>query len=109
MTMTIQELAQACGATVEGKNTAQEITSANDIVSAKNGQVTQLTQARYRVHLQTSQASACFIADDFEVENVPDSLVLLRCADPEMAFVKAVSLLHPDATYSVEISPHAVI
>jgi UDP-3-O-[3-hydroxymyristoyl] glucosamine N-acyltransferase len=109
MTMTIQELAQACEASVEGKNTQQPINSANDIVNAKNGQVTQLTQARYRAHLQTSQATACFIANDFDVENVPENLVLLRCADPEMAFVKAVSLLHPDANYSDEISPQAVI
>ena len=109
MTMTIEELAQTCGANVEGKNTAQHIFSANDIVSAKTGQVTQLTQARYRAHLQTTQASACFISNDFEIEKVPDSLVLLRCNDPEMAFVKAVSLLHPDANYATEISAQAVI
>ena len=109
MTMTIEELAQACGASAEGKNTPQQIFSANDIVSAKTGQVTQLTQARYRANLQTTQASACFISKDFEVENVPDSLVLLRCADPEMAFVKAVTLLHPNAIYNAQISPQAVI
>lgn len=107
--MTIEELAQVCEANVEGENIKQQIHSANDIVNAKNGQVTQLTQTRYRAHLHNSQASACFIANDFEVENIPESLVLLRCADPEMAFVKAVSLLHPELIYSADISPQAVI
>ena len=109
MAMTIYELANACGATIEGDNAEQIIIAANDITNAKIGQVTQLTQVRYRHHLQTSQASACFIANDFEVDNVPDSLVLLRCSDPEMAFVKAVTLLHPDTNYSATISPQAVI
>ncbi len=109
MAMTINELATACGATLEGGNPEQMITAASDITAAQIGQVTQLTQARYRHHLQASQASACFIANNFEVENVPESLVLLRCFDPEMAFVKAVTLLHPDVNYPAIISPHAVI
>lgn len=109
MTITLSNLAQACSATIEGIHANPKITSANDIVNAKIGQVTQLTQARYRSHLQTSQASACFIADNFDVENVPETLVLLRCSDPEMAFVKAVSLLHPDVNYPADISPQAVI
>jgi len=109
MAMTIQELANACGATIESGDFSQIITAANDITAAKNGQVTQLTQARYRQHLQTSQASACFIAHNFDVENAPESMILLRCNDPEIAFVKAVSLLHPNAIYSATISPQSVI
>lgn len=109
MAMTLNDLASACEATIEGTQTDFEIYAANDIVSAKTGQVTQLTQARYRANLQTTQASACFISNDFEVENVPDSLILLRCADPEMAFVKAVTLLHPETIYNAQISPQAVI
>ncbi len=48
MTMTIRELAIICGATIEAGDADQIITAANDITSAKMGQVTQLTQARYR-------------------------------------------------------------
>ena len=109
MAMTINELAKACDATIEAGDCAQIITAANDITAAQAGQVTQLTQARYRQHLQTSHASACFIATDFEVQDIPESLILLRCADPEMAFVKAVKLLHPDVNYSATIEPQAVI
>jgi UDP-3-O-[3-hydroxymyristoyl] glucosamine N-acyltransferase len=109
MAMTIEELAGICGATIEGRDTAESLTAANDITSAKAGQVTQLTQARYRHYLKESAASACFIATDFEVQDIPESLVLLRCADPEMAFVKAVELLSSPIKYAATISPQAVI
>ena len=109
MTMTIQELAVICGATIESGDAAQILTAANDIIAAKAGQVTQLTQARYRHYLKESAASACFIGNDFEVQDVPESLVLLRCADPEMAFVKAVELLSSPIKYAATISPQAVI
>ncbi len=109
MALKIHELATACGAIMEGDNAAQIITATNDITAAQIGQVTQLTQARYRHYLQTSQASACFVAMDFDAQNVPESLVLLRCADPEMAFVNAVKLLHPPINYAATISPQAVI
>lgn len=109
MTITIQELATICGATIEGNNLNQIITAANDITTAKTGQVTQLTQARYRHNLKNSHASACFIATNFEAQDVPSSLVLLRCDDPEMAFIKAIELLHPQVHYTSKISPQAVI
>lgn len=109
MAMTIQELAVICGATMEGGDSSQTLTAANDITSAKNGQVTQLTQARYRHCLKESAASACFIASDFEIQDVPESLVLLRCVDPEMAFIKAVELLSSSVKYAAIISSQAVI
>ncbi|GDX84241.1 UDP-3-O-acylglucosamine N-acyltransferase [Methylococcaceae bacterium] len=109
MTMTIQELAVICGATIESGDATQILTEAHDITSAKSGQVTQLTQARYRHYLKESKASACFIATDFEIQEVPESLVLLRCVDPEMAFIKALTLLHPSVNYSTKIASQAVI
>ncbi len=109
MAMTINELANACGATIEGGNADQFINAANDITAAQIGQVTQLTQARYRHYLNSSQASACFVGTDFDVQDVPASLTLLRCADPEMAFVKAVEILHPTTEYAATIAPQAVI
>lgn len=109
MAMTIKELAAICDATMEGGDSSQTLTAANDITSAKNGQVTQLTQARYRHCLKESAASACFIASDFEIQDVPESLVLLRCVDPEMAFIKAVELLSSPVKYAAIISSQAVI
>jgi len=109
MLLTLQELADLCDARIEGGDATAAIISAADITSAQLGQVTQLTNSRYSKHLKTSKASACFIAEGFVVDDIPEGLALLVCADPEMSFVKAVGLLHPDRGYSKNIAPQAVL
>lgn len=111
MPITLKELADFSNAQMEGDNAETPITAAADITSAQQGQVTQLTNVRYLAHLKHSKASACFIAHDFQLtaEDKPEGLVLLRCQDPEMAFIHAVSLLHPNKHYEASISPQAVL
>ena len=109
MPITLKELAEFCNAQVVGGDTSATITSAADIKSAQAGQVTQLTNSRYAQYINTSPASACFIAEGFKVENVPESMVLLVCADPEMSFIKALNLLHPEKVYTPQIAPQAVL
>ncbi len=109
MPITLKELADLCGARIEGGDSSSVIQSAADITSAQQGQVTQLTNSRYAHHIKDSTASACFIAENFAVDNVPENIALLRCPDPEMSFIKAVELLHPDRVYSNEIAAQAVL
>ena len=109
MPITLKELAEFCNAQVVGGDTSATITSAADIKSAQAGQVTQLTNTRYAQYINNSPASACFIAEGFKVENVPESMVLLVCADPEMSFIKALNLLHPEKVYTPQIAPQAVL
>lgn len=109
MQVTLKELAEFCGARIEGGDVSAVIHSAADIMSAQTGQVTQLTSARYSAHIKGSTASACIVAEGFNVENVPDTMALLVCADPEISFIKAVQLLHPGAVYRRTIAPQAVI
>jgi len=85
------------------------IDSAADITSAQIGQVTQLTNSKYTKHIQNSSATACFIAEGFAVENIPEHLALLVCADPEMSFIKATEFLHPATTYQAQIAPQAIL
>ena len=92
MPITLKELADICGAQIVGGNSLSVIDSAADITSARIGQVTQLTNSKYTKHIQNSNASACFIAEGFAVDNIPESLALLVCADPEMSFIKATEL-----------------
>lgn len=108
MPITLKELADFCDARIEGGNPSTIIDSAADITSAQAGQVTQLTNSRYNRYIAESKAAACFIANDFVVDSVPDTMALLRCSDPEMAFITAVSLLHPAKVYDAAISPQAV-
>lgn len=108
MPITLKELADFCNARIEAGNPSSIIHAAADITSAQNGQVTQLTNSRYSRYLKESEASACFIADDFTVEHVPETMALLRCADPEIAFISAVGLLHPTKVYGAYIASQAV-
>jgi UDP-3-O-[3-hydroxymyristoyl] glucosamine N-acyltransferase len=109
MPITVKELAALCGARIEGGDADQIIHSAADISSAEPGQVTQLTNSKYAVHLQKSAASACLIAEGFAVQEVPETLALLVCKDPELAFIEAVKHLHPERTYAPDIAPQAVL
>jgi len=109
MPITLKELAEFCNAQVVGGDTSATITSAADIKSAQAGQVTQLTNSRYALYINNSPASACFIAEGFKVDNVPESMALLVCADPEISFIKALNLLHPEKVYTPQIAPQAVL
>ena len=109
MPITLKELADFCGAQIVGGNSLSVITSAADITSAQVGQVTQLTNSKYAKHIQNSSASACFIAEGYVINNIPESLALLVCADPEMSFIKATEFLHPAVSYQSQIAPQAVL
>lgn len=109
MPMTIKELADLCGARIEGGDSSVSLLSAADITSAKPYQVTQLTNSRYVPYLKETGASACFVAEGFAVDAKPENLALLVCPDPEISFIKAVKLLHPDREYGRFIAPQAVL
>jgi len=109
MPITLKDLADACNARIEGGDPSTIIESAADITAAKTAQVTQLTSTRYTQYIKNSAASACFIADGFAVDQLPESMALLISADPEMSFIKAVELLHPDRVYQRTIAPQAVL
>ena len=109
MPVTLKELADFCGARIEGGDVSAAIYSAADIMSAQAGQVTQLTNSRYAAHIKDSTASACIVGEGVSVENVPATMALLVSADPEISFIKAVQLLHPGSVYGRTIAPQAVI
>lgn len=108
MPVTIQQLADHCGAQLIGGHAAEMIDSAADIMNAQKGQVTQLTNNRYAGYISQSKASACFVGEANVIEDRPEELALLVCSDPELSFIKALQLLHPARTLPKTISPHAV-
>lgn len=109
MSITLQELADQCNARLKGGNPLALIDSAADITAAQAGQVTQLTNAKYARYMTQSTATACFIAEDYQSDDVPAQLGLLLCKDPEMSFINAVRLLHPAPAYQGHIAAQAVI
>jgi len=109
MPMTLKELADACNARIQGGDSSVLIDAVADIGSAATGQVTQLISGRYAKYIKGSAASACFVAEDFAVADVPQSMALLITKDPELSFIKAIGLLHPEHTYLPGIAPQAVL
>ncbi|MFM8342788.1 MAG: UDP-3-O-(3-hydroxymyristoyl)glucosamine N-acyltransferase [Methylomonas sp.] len=107
--MQITELAQLCDAQIQGGNADIEIQSAADIMSANAQQVTVLSDGKYKKYLKDSQAAACFIAEALIDGEIPEQLTLLVCQDPEISFLNAVKLLHPEPQLIRSISSQAAI
>lgn len=106
--MLITDLAKHCNAEILG-NSDIELSSAADIMSAQSQQVTVLSDGKYKKYLKDCQASACFIAETPERDDYPQQLTLLICQDPEISFLQAVKLLHPEAALIRSISSQAAI
>lgn len=109
MPITLKELAAMCDARIEGGDPLALIDSATDITCAQQGQVTQLTNAKYARYIKDTAATACFVAEGFHIDEFPEHTALLICADPEMSFIKAVEQLHPSKTYSNAIASQSII
>ncbi|MDX8127378.1 UDP-3-O-(3-hydroxymyristoyl)glucosamine N-acyltransferase [Methylomonas sp. LW13] len=107
--MLITDLAQRCGATAQGGDSTTFINSAADIMSATPHQVTVLSDGKYKKYLKDSKASACFIAEQLLDGEIPENLTLLVCKDPEISFLNAVKLLHPEPVFKRQVSEHAVL
>lgn len=109
MALSLQELATACDAELQGGDPAATVTAVADIMNATSGQVTLLISPRYGKHLTESTASACLLGKDFPVTDIPASMGLLRCADPELAYIKALKALHPERRHAPNIAPQALL
>jgi len=107
--MLITDLAQHCVAEARGGNTALDISSAADIMSAQAQQVTVLSDSKYKKYLKDTRATACFISEKLLDADTPVGLTLLICQDPEISFLNAVKLLHPEPALRRQISPQAVL
>ena len=74
----------------------QTVNSAADIMSAHAEQVTVLSDSKYKKYFKDTQASACFISEQLAGDENAGNLTLLICDDPEISFLTAVKLLHPN-------------
>lgn len=97
MAMTLGELADHLGATLDG-DPDHAITRCAGIESASSDELTFLSNARYRSHLETTSAGAVLISPGIDC---PEGLATLTCDDPYFAFRNAVIALlgtriHPE-------------
>jgi UDP-3-O-[3-hydroxymyristoyl] glucosamine N-acyltransferase len=87
--MKLEELAKQTGAEVIGDGSV-EVTSVSTLDDAQPGQVTFLSNPKYIKQLQTTKASAVFVAPGISTDHTN----LLRLKDPYHGFAQAVVLLH---------------
>jgi UDP-3-O-[3-hydroxymyristoyl] glucosamine N-acyltransferase len=104
--MKLTELAAATGARLEGADADVEVNGAAGLDEAVEGQVTFLSNPRYTQRVQTTRASAIFLAQGVEAGR---DIAVLRAAEPYLAYTRALRLFHPEPTFEPFIHPTAVI
>jgi UDP-3-O-[3-hydroxymyristoyl] glucosamine N-acyltransferase len=103
--MNLQDLAAQLGATLDPPNAEAEITSVGPIDSAQPGQVTFISDPKYAALAATTRASALIVNEKFPDAPRP----LLRVRNTQLAYARAVELLHPQPHEGHGIHSTAVI
>src|SRR2546423_1485339 len=103
--MKLAELAQQTGAQVEG-DAELEITGAAGLDEAEAGHVTFLANPRYTPRVQTTRATAIYLAEGVEAGR---DIAILRARDPYLAYTRALRLFHPEPAFEPFIHPAAVV
>ncbi|MFN2480868.1 MAG: LpxD N-terminal domain-containing protein, partial [Pyrinomonadaceae bacterium] len=105
--MRLSELAKRTGATVEPADAADvEIEGAAGLDEAGAGHVTFLSNPRYTPRVQTTRASAIYLAEGVEAGR---EIAVLRARDPYLAYTRALRVFHPEPEVEPFVHPSAVI
>jgi UDP-3-O-[3-hydroxymyristoyl] glucosamine N-acyltransferase len=108
--MRLSELADLTGARVDGNSGNVdgdlEITGAAGLDDAGPGQITFLANPRYTPRVNTTQASAIYLAEDAPLDR---KIPVLRATDPYLAYTRALRLFHPETELPPFIHESAVI
>lgn len=105
--MKLSALAEKTGARVEGDFAEIEIMGAAGLDEAEAGDATFLSNPRYTPRLQTTRASAVYVAEGVEVGRT--DIALLRTPDPYLAYTRALRLFHPEPGFEPHVHPSAFI
>ncbi|GAC1396301.1 MAG: UDP-3-O-(3-hydroxymyristoyl)glucosamine N-acyltransferase [Pyrinomonadaceae bacterium] len=106
--MELSELAAQTGAKIENAESADiEIVGAAGLDDAEAGHVTFLSNPRYTPRIQTTRATAIYLADGGV--DAPTHLIVLRAKDPYLAYTRALRLFHPEPKHEAFIHESAKI
>jgi UDP-3-O-[3-hydroxymyristoyl] glucosamine N-acyltransferase len=104
MVMKLGQIAERLGCSVEG-DANLEISGVAAIEEAKAGDLTFLTDRKYRAALDKSPASAVIVAK----ETAPPQMAALRSTHPRLDFARAIEIFHPMPRFPESIHPTAVV
>jgi len=105
--MKLSELARLTGARVEEKFSEVEIAGAAGLDEAEAGHVAFLANPRYTPRVQTTRASAVYLAEGTEAGR--EDIAVLYARDPYLAYTRALRLFHPEPEFESFVHPSAVI
>ena len=105
--MRLTELASLTNAKIEGAAGDIEINGAAGLDEAEAGHVTFLANPRYTPRVQTTRASAIYLAASVEAGRT--DIAVLRARDPYLAYTRALRLFHPEPNFESFVHPSAVI
>jgi UDP-3-O-[3-hydroxymyristoyl] glucosamine N-acyltransferase len=105
--MKLSDLARETGAQIDPGSDDVEITGAAGLDEASAGHVTFLSNPRYTPRLQTTRASAVYLAENVAAGR--EDLAVLRTRDPYLAYTRALRLFHPEPYFEPFIHPAASI
>lgn len=92
MSSTLEELAQICGAKVEG-DIACEIRAVNTLKAAQKGEISFLSNRRYTSFLIGTKASAVILREE-DRSDCPTNALITK--DPYLAYAKIATHLYPE-------------
>ena len=102
--MKLDAIAKTLGCQLDGDPDV-EITGVAGIEEAKPGELTFLSNRKYRPLLSTTRASAIIVAKDAGAVRID----ALRSANPQLDFARAIELFHAAPSYPPGIHPTAVV
>jgi len=102
--MKVGELAEKLGCKLIG-NPEVEITGISEIQSAREGDLTFLTNPKYKRFLKATKASAILLEREIPELEIPQ----LVCPEPYVAFAKALNLFYPERLPEPGISGQASV
>ena len=107
MPITLQLLAEKLGATLVRGNPDLSLSGVSNLATAGPADVAPFSDPAYQPQLEKTRAGA--VLAKTEPANLPASVALLLCPDPEIAFIAVVSLFFPESAEKPGIDARAVI
>jgi UDP-3-O-[3-hydroxymyristoyl] glucosamine N-acyltransferase len=106
MQFSAEQIAAMLQGTVEGDSSCS-VSGLSKIEDGRPGTLTFLANPKYTEYIYTTGASIAIVGNDFKVEkNLPDTLTLIRVAEPYACFAKLLEAYHqlrqPKATVSAK-------
>jgi UDP-3-O-[3-hydroxymyristoyl] glucosamine N-acyltransferase len=104
--MKLSELATLTAARVDGNASDVEISGAAGLDDAKAGDVSFLANPRYTARVNTTRASAIYLADEARIDR---EMPVLRAKNPYLAYTRALRLFHPEPEFVAFVHESAII